>query len=175
MFKSLFFSIAVFVLMLSCSGSGRGMSGDLSDMDSLYADSIELLSLTDTLELFEEEVLPKSADELFNDFFYNYASDGNFRKMRTTYKYDSAAGDSVLASSMSSNAAFRELTVKDFYAVVYEREEELVFQKDTSLSEVIVERMDLDAGIVEQFDFRRYDGTWVMQDVTSTTVDDTSN
>lgn len=175
MFKSLFFSIAVFVLMLSCSGSGRGMSGDLSDMDSLYADSIELLSLTDTLELFEEEVLPKSADELFNDFFYNYASDGNFRKMRTTYKYDSAAGDSVLASSMSSNAAFRELTVKDFYAVVYEREEELVFQKDTSLSEVIVERMDLDAGIVEQFDFRRYDGTWVMQDVTSTTVDDTPN
>jgi hypothetical protein len=58
--------------MLSCNGSGRGLSDDLSDMDSLYADSIELLSLTDTLELFEEEVLPKSADELFNDFFYNY-------------------------------------------------------------------------------------------------------
>lgn len=175
MFRTIIVGVAVLVLMLSCGGSERGVSGDLSDADSLYADSIEMLAVDDTLELFEEEVLPKSADELFNDFFYNYALDEKFRKMRTTYKCESAEDDSVSVGSKPSGVVFRELVVKDFYAVVYEREEELAFQKDTSLSEVVVERMNLDAGIVEQFDFRRYGGTWVMQDFTSTTVDDTPN
>lgn len=175
MFKTLFVCITVLVLLLSCGGSGRGESGNLSGADTLYADSIELLAMNDTLELFEEEVLPKSADELFNDFFYNYASDEDFREIRTTYKPELAEADTALANSASSSVAFRELVVKDFYAVVYEREEELAFQKDTSLSEVFVERMNLDVGLVEQFDFRRYDGTWVMRGFSRTTVDDTPN
>ena len=73
MLKTLIASFAVFLLMLSCGGSEHGASGMMSGVDTLYADSIEMLAKDDTLELFEEEVLPESADELFDDFFFNYA------------------------------------------------------------------------------------------------------
>ena len=39
MFRTIIVGIALLVLMLSCGGSERGGSGDLSDADSLYADS----------------------------------------------------------------------------------------------------------------------------------------
>ena len=174
MFKTLIASFAVFLLMLSCGGSEHGVTGVIPESDTLYADSIEMLAKDDTLELFEEEVLPESADELFDDFFFNYASDATFRKSRTRCG-EQVAVDSAYADSVISGGAFRELSVRDFYTVIYEREDELAFQKDTSLTEVVVERVDLDSGAVEQFVFKRNNGMWIMCEVASVSVDDTPN
>lgn len=162
--SSILLGILLIVMTLACNGGAQGLSDMNSDTDSLYADSIYALAANDSLELFEEEVLPESADELFNDFFFNYVSDERFRKGRT------ARGQET-----DSCAGVKELCVGDFYAVIYEREDELVLQKDTSLSEVVVERINLDGGVLESFNFKRFDGSWIMQGVDIANIQDTPN
>lgn len=169
MYKSFLSVLAVLILTLSCGGQYKDASGEISDADTLCVDSAAYIDAEeDTLELFDKEVLPESADELFSDFFYNYASDEDFRKIRTRRNGGYESGDSAVSE-------IRDLAVRDFYSVIYEREEEMTFQKDTSLSEVVVERINLGTGVVESFSFCRFDGKWLMRNVSVESIEDTPN
>ena len=121
--------------------------------------------MQDTLQLFEEEVLPESADELFNDFFFNYTSDMNFKSQRQAYSLDCNMGDTVVKIHSSELDVYSELLVDDYYSIIYERDEDLAFQKDTSLNEVAVERIDLDGKQIEQYIFNRIEGKWMLTGV----------
>jgi hypothetical protein len=176
MYKTLFVGVLVCVLMFSCGNTESQVSEhDVPDVRALELDSAEICAIDDTLELFEEEDLPKSADELFNDFFYNYVSDARFQKLRTVYKPCVEVDDSLRGDSVSCSGEFRQLKVYDSFFIIYEREEDLAFQKDTSLTEVVVERVNLESGVLEAFNFRRYNGKWVMNDVVSCSIEDTPN
>lgn len=176
MYKAIFASLA-FVVLLSCSNTESGVSDCVVRGDSLSAESADMSICYDTLDIFDEEVLPKSADELFNDFFFNYASDEAFRRMRTSYRPAVVLNDTAKASldAQDSLGCCRDLSVEDFYAVIYEREDELSYQKDTALANVVVERINLDKGVVECFNFVRRDGLWVMNNVETLLFADTPN
>ena len=50
--------------------------------DTLSVDSAKVDSIT---ELVEEEPMPLAADELFDDFFFNYAASRKIQKERTKF------------------------------------------------------------------------------------------
>ena len=131
-------SFTILLLFVSACYNASEDRRDVIATDSVCVDSS--CYAQDTLQLFEEEVLPESADELFNDFFFNYTSDMNFKNQRQAYSLDCNIGDTVIKIHSSELGAYSELFVDDYYSIIYERNEDLSFQKDTSLNEVIVER-----------------------------------
>lgn len=156
-------SFTILLLFVSACNNASEDRGEVIATDSVYVDSS--CYVQDTLQLFEEEVLPKSADELFNDFFFNYTSDMNFKNQRQAYSLDCNIGDTVIKIHSSELGAYSELFVDDYYSIIYERNEDLSFQKDTSLNEVIVERIDLDGEQIEQYNFNRIEGKWMLTGV----------
>lgn len=89
----------------------------------------------------------------------------NFKNQRQAYSLDCNIGDTVIKIHSSELGVYSELLVDDYYSIIYERNEDLSFQKDTSLNEVIVERIDLDGEQIEQYNFNRIEGKWMLTGV----------
>ena len=64
--------------LLSCR-FGQDVKGDDDGHDSIEAVTPDL----EELDLFEEVVIPKTADEVFDDFLYSYISSASFAQQRT--------------------------------------------------------------------------------------------
>ena len=84
---------------------------DVEDVDSLDVDTVE----HEQLDLLEPMIIPKTADELFNDFFYSFLESEEFRNERVKIDFEN-----------------ENLLVKDAYVVIYEREADLELLNDTT-------------------------------------------
>ena len=126
--------------LLSCR-FGQDVKGDDDGHDSIEAVTPDL----EELDLFEEVVIPKTADEVFDDFLYSYISSASFAQQRTA-------------------ASVGELTmgVDDAAVMIYERDNDLVLQKDTSLQQVTVEEIDWDGNVIHNYRFGKRQGQWFL-------------
>ena len=92
--KQLFTISLLSLLFCSCWHSSE--STDSSE-DEVVEDSIE--AEEDSLILFEEEVVPVSADELFDDFFFSFTTDQRFQMQRVKFPLKCKEGQDELVIS----------------------------------------------------------------------------
>lgn len=149
-------------MVASCSNGGPAKKEVEPDTVS---DSILVAEEEDTLDLFDEVEVPKSADELFNDFFYSFTSDESFQMSRIRFPLVCNDGDEKLKISRSDWKNFNRFTNLDYYSALYEREIEMGLQKDTSLSHVSVEWIYLHDAYIEKYNFQRVKGVWILMDI----------
>lgn len=153
------FIVAVFVF-LSCKGSGGDRVAYEPDDSIAINDSIGDDFPSDSLNLFDEDVIPTSADELFNDFFYGFTTDQRFQLSRISFPLKGNEGGKVQRVSKEEWKADDKFIRQPFFSVIYERERDMAIQKDTSLNHVVVEYYDLQSETVEKFNFQRTNGQW---------------
>ncbi|MBR1378115.1 MAG: DUF4348 domain-containing protein [Bacteroidaceae bacterium] len=139
--------------MPSCHGSADADDSDEA-VDSIPDDSLGL----EPLDLFEEEVIPKSVDELFDDFLYSYITNQDFMHQRTM-------------------RGIHPLMLGDDQPlmVIYEREEDLELQKDTAVTEVVVEQIDWSNDAILMYKFGKNSGRWMLNQVTDNEISNTPN
>lgn len=141
-------------MLVSCV-HGAGGDGEADDADSLDNDT----SALEQLDLYEPMVIPESADELFDDFFYSFLEDEDFRNKRIKVEMEN---QSVL--------------MKEAYAVIYEREEDLALRKDTTVSAVSLEWINWEDEDMENYKFERLDdGHWFMTEVENENMERSPN
>ncbi len=133
---------------------GQDNQGDDDRLDTVDVVSSGL----EELNLFEETVIPKAADEVFDDFLYSYISSTSFAQGRTAGSVD-------------------ELTmgVDDAAVMIYERDNDLALQKDTSLQQVIVERIDWEENVIHNFQFDKKLGQWFLTAEEDDEISETPN
>ena len=68
--RKIFYFLVLCFMVASCSNGGPEKEVE----PDAVSDSVVVAEEEDTLDLFDEVEVPKSADELFNDFFYIYWS-----------------------------------------------------------------------------------------------------
>ena len=157
----------VFVLLLAllaCTGKkDEPISDDTYIALPAEPDSVET-NPQDTLHLFDEIEIPKAADELFDDFFFSFASDAKFQSQRIKFPlHGNEDGEAVTLTKDQWGQAdkFGNLS---FFSVLYERESDIEIQKDTSLNQVSVDQVRLADGLVDRYNFKRLDGMWLLTD-----------
>ncbi len=169
--RLLLFCLTLSMVFVSCDNAQRKQMEIVVWEEVVTVDTAEVEE--DTLELFEKEVVPVSADYLFNDFFYNFVTDMKFQRQRIVFPVRCENCDTTVKCG---RAEWDDaLVVDDYYTVLYEREEEIALQKDTSISEVTVERINLDVGEVDFFLFKRIEGKWLMTGVRHEPIPETTN
>ena len=152
--RHLFLVFGTAMLLVSC-GMGKGGGEDVEDVDSLDVDTVE----HEQLDLLEPMVIPKTADELFNDFFYSFLESEDFRKERVKIDFEN-----------------ENLLVRDAYVVIYEREADLELLNDTTVDNVSMEWIDWESGDMEKYTFNRTDdGKWYMTASGAVGLEDTPN
>lgn len=169
--KKIAYCLALLLCMMaSCLGNRHTPdTEELAMQDSIDSES-------DTLQLFEETPEPSvRVDELFDDFFFTFASDPNFQNKRIKFPLVCHDVEADMEISREDWHQFSRFTQQEAYAVIYEREDDMDVQKDTTLNSVSVEWVYLKDGYVESYNFNRLQGKWMLTDITKNAIEHIPN
>ena len=160
--RLLFGALALVVLMFSCKGKqAEGVAQDASeDTTSLAAQDT---MATDTLEqLIAETPMPRAADELFDDFLFNFAANHRLQMERVAFPLRVIRNGDTTRVDKNNWKRERFFMHQDFYTVIFDGEKQMGLVKDTSVSEAVIEKIYFNTGAVLQYQFKRVKGAWML-------------
>jgi hypothetical protein len=157
--KGLVASVLAGAVLVACTEGHRG----ISSLTSISADSDEL---DDSAAIEEEvEMVPREADELFDDFFFNYASNRRWQQERTMFPLsvvDGAKTTKIAQRQWKQEPFFMN---QDYYTLIFDSQLQMESVLDTAVIDATVERINLDEGRVQQFLFSRRSGRWMLHEI----------
>ena len=135
--------------------------------DSITADSMERdTSVFDSLEkIIEETPMPKTADELFDDFVFNFAGNGKLQRTRIVFPLQVITGNKTTMIESNQWRTEHFFMTQGFYTLICDNRKQMALGKDTSVNHVVVEKIMLDKKAVKQYIFNRNNGKWMLTSI----------
>lgn len=164
---------AVFTaVVFSCTGNKTGSQNDVPS-DS---DSIRDTAAVDTMEmLISETPMPKAADELFDDFLFNYAANRKLQLKRTTWPLPVVTNGKPSAIARDKWKTEHFFMHQGYYTLLLDNERALSAVKDTSVGTARVEKIYLARHYMKQYVFNRRQGLWMLDSIVSRPVSGSTN
>lgn len=161
---SLFFSIG-------CTDK-KVVATDTVASDTLPADTAE----TDTLEnLIADTPMPKAADELFDDFIFNFAANRKLQINRITFPLPVERDGTVSHLKKSQWKMEHFFMRQGYYTLIFDNQRQMSLVKDTTIGKVIVEKVYFKTKTVKQYEFNRVNGLWMLQAIRYKGIDVNKN
>lgn len=163
--KALIFGCCLVILMASCGGGKKKadpFAALTEEIDSLTMPSDSVFPDT---ALVEEETVPASADESFADFFYNFASEPKFQKSRVVFPLSFYKGKEVERVQKQDWTYDPLFSREPAYTVLFDSEEDMEIEKDTSLRSVQVDWIYLNEEKIKRYYFERKKASWFLEAV----------
>ncbi len=151
----------LFLICFSCSDRGARRNGHAvaGGDDSLFlaADTLQAYGVT------EADTMPALADELFDDFIFNYASNARLQRRRTVFPlpyYKEDEPIKIEEEEWTHDSLFVQQT---YYTLLFDNEDDMDLVGDTTLKSVQVEWLFLDTRTVKRYYFERKQGMWMLE------------
>ena len=174
MSKSSIAIAAIVVVMLSCKG-GKAPETAITatpDTDSIVKDTVEV----DTLEMLVTDTpMPKAADELFDDFIFNFAANRKLQMERIRFPLPVTRNGQTRLVSKAEWKNERFFMHQEYYTVLFNSERQMALANDTSVSKAVVEKIYFNTGAVIQYSFSRKNGAWMLESVKTDPIAANSN
>ena len=166
---------ALGLLMLSCTGN-KGQRTDIqADSLAVAADSVDTVAV-DTLEQFIIDTpMPKAADELFDDFLFNFAANKRLQRERVVFPLNVRKKDKDEQIAKERWKMEHFFMRQGYYTLMFNDDQQMRLMKDTSVNRAIVERIQLRKNEVTDYVFRRIRGAWMLLEIRKTTIEDNVN
>jgi hypothetical protein len=120
--------------------------------------------------------MPKAADELFDDFIFNFAANKKLQTSRVKFPLKVMRGDEVSYVSKGQWQMEYFFMNQDYYTLLFNSEEEMErVQQSTTIEHAVVEKIYLEAKTVKQFVFDRVNGLWMLQQVIHMPLSESKN
>ncbi len=166
---SLFVALATLTLWMSygCSDKKNNASQDDSldariDFVPVDTDTVPV----DTMEaIIAETPMPKAADELFDDFLFNFTANKKLQFERVKFPLPVTKGKQTTQLTQQQWKMEKLFMKEGFYTLILDNEKQLSLSKDTTVNHVVVEKVQLDTKTVEQFIFNRENGLWLLTEI----------
>lgn len=114
-------------------------------------------------ERFENDDMPKAADELFDDFFYYYASNASLQHRRTLFPLPVSTADGKrMEVDDSVWTPYRFFMDQGQYVRIFDTQEQTALPGDTAVDRVVVEQVSFETDSVRQYLFVRNEGRWML-------------
>lgn len=135
--------------------------------DTLAVDSIE--------NIIAATPMPKAADELFDDFFFNFAANSKLQLKRIQFplKNITNGNESELQHSQWKTDNF--FMPQGFYTLILDNAKQIKLTKDTKVGNVIVEKINLQNNTLKQYCFDRIEGQWMMTKIVTSDFESSGN
>ncbi len=140
------------------------------------ADTVAVADTTDTVmvdtipedamdSLISATPMPKTADELFDDFLFNFTANKKLQYERVKFPLPVWDGDSESEIQQKDWKMERFFSKQEFYTLIFDDESQLELVKDTNLDSVVIEKINLREKSVEQHVFNRENGAWMLTQI----------
>lgn len=161
-----FVAMALALLTLSCGGRQAAAPADTAPADTVDTTATDSVEPVDTLEqLIAETPMPRAADELFDDFLFNFAANRNLQMERVNFPLPNVRNGKTTQVGKGEWKMERFFMRQDYYTVLFDNQQQMDLVRDTSVSQATVEKIYFNTGAVIQYQFRRVKGAWMLLEV----------
>lgn len=166
--------VAAGIMIVSSTGcTGNKPSATSADSTAAAQDDS---AAADTLEqILEATPMPKAADELFDDFFFNFAGNRKLQKSRIDFPLPVISHNDTAYVEQKRWKTEHFFMNQGYYTLIFDNMRQMDVVKDTTVSNVVVERISLARKSVRQFVFNRVAGQWRMRSVVVTGLEKNRN
>lgn len=166
------------VLLIWACDNGRKETKEIlpaENGDTLIAGTDTLAEIKDEwpMEAEEESPLPKSVDELFDDFIFEFAQNKRFQQERIQFPLPviDLQNDTSMVKKNEWQQEYLFLK-QDYYTVLFNNARQINLEKSTDREYVTVEWLHLVEEYSKSYDFERKKGTWKLTSIRSNPFDD---
>jgi len=159
------------IMFVACHGNQTAIYDIGTDSDTV-ADTV----VPDTLEqLVSATPMPRAADELFDDFFFNFAANKKLQRERICFPLPVTRGkktDSITREGWKTESFFMR---QGYYTLLFNNRRQMERLNDTAICHVIVEKIFLETNGIREYVFDRRNGVWMMTAINNTSVGKSQN
>ncbi len=151
-------------LTAGCQGNKK----TAASVDAVPADSSAPADTTvedEEMEVIAEEPVPKAADELFDDFIFNFAANKRLQYSRIKFPLPVVRGEEVELLSKKQWKMEHFFMRQDYYTLIFDNEKQLDEVKEMTITHAVVEKIYLHDKSIKQYVFDRIGGLWMMQKI----------
>lgn len=165
-----FFASSLF--LFACNGDKRsGSQTELPD-DSTDTLAVAADSLVDAVA---ETPVPRAADELFDDFFFNFVANRRMQTERIHFPLPVYKGEELSHVEKKAWKMERFFMTQGYYTLIFDSRKQMELVKDTAVDHVVVEKIDLVKKKVKQYTFQRANGLWQLESIHHLATSETKN
>ena len=148
---------------VGCSDKKPAQVHDSTSVDSVIADT---QAVDSTEKLIEETPMPKAADELFDDFVFNFAANRKLQMKRVHFPLPVYHNDKLVKSIEKRAWKMEHFFMhQDYYTLIFDNQKQMNLVKDTAIDHVVIEKVFYAKKTVQQFLFNRINGEWMMTSI----------
>lgn len=171
--KKLIAGVIWLVILSSCGNQKAKVDPFASITEEV--DSIRHKADSIPQEILPEEPKPTQADESFDDFIYNFASDDALQRQRVKfplpyYKVDEKSN--IDEHHWKHDDLF---TKQHYYTLLFDKEEDMDLVGDTSLTSVQVEWIFIKTRMMKKYYFERIKGAWILEAINLRPIERSEN
>ena len=167
--KLSFITVMLAVLTIVCFTSvGCNDKKPATLVDSVAPDTIvaDTQAMDSTDKLIEETPMPKAADELFDDFLFNFAASRKLQRQRVHFPLPVYRNGKVIKQIEKRRWKMEHFFMRqDYYTLIFDNRKQMNLVKDTTIDHVVVEKVFYKTNTVQQFLFNRINGQWLMTSI----------
>ena len=173
--KQFFVVVLCLLLLASCGGSKTSNTEETVPADStvVTADSLAASDASD--DLLANLPMPKAADELFDDFLYNFAANRKLQMERIAFPLKKVNGNKVETIDKPQWRMERYFMRQQYYTLLFDSERHMEVVKDTSVNHAVVEMIYFNTGAIIQHVFNRLRGVWMLTEIQTIPISASNN
>lgn len=137
-------------------------------IDSAVVDTTatDTQAIDSTEKLIAETPMPKAADELFDDFVFNFAANRKLQLKRVQFPLPVYHNDKLSKNIDKKHWKTEHFFMRqDYYTLIFDNQKQMNLVKDTTIAHVVVEKVFYHKRTVQQFVFDRINGQWMMTSI----------
>ena len=159
--------VCVAMMAITTGCSNKKVDGaDSSSADSTVEEQLDTVDSVDSAtEMIAATPMPKAADQLFDDFFFNFIANKKLQINRIKFPLPVVTGEKRTELARENWKTDRFFRKQGYYTLIFDNEKQMEFSKSTDLDSVIVERIYLKKGVIEQYWFDHQDGSWKLNQI----------
>ena len=148
---------------VGCTDKKPAPAVDSTAADTAVADT---QAMDSTEKLIEETPMPKAADELFDDFLFNFAASRKLQMERIHFPLAVYRNDKLKKHIAKRRWKMEHFFMRqDYYTLIFDNHKQMNLVKDTTIDHVVIEKVFYSRKVVQQFLFNRINGQWMMTSI----------
>ena len=153
------------VILLGLLGACSNKKAKIDPFASITqeVDSVRQIADSSHHDKSPEDPQPIQADESFDDFIYNFASDDVLQRQRVKFPLPYYNGDKKANIEERNWKHDNLFTKQHYYTLLFDREEDMDLVGDTSLTSVQVEWIFVKTRMMKKYYFERIKGAWILE------------
>ena len=165
--KYLIIWIAILALTTACGSRQTSASEDESQKDSV--------AMTDSADTLDNLAMPRAADELFDDFVFNFVASRKLQLERVQFPLPMVNGEKKTLLGKDQWKTEQFFMRQGYYTLLFDNELQQEIVKDTTVSHAVVEKIYFNTHSVIQYVFNRLQGIWKLTEIRTIPISASNN